>query len=79
MSLAQYNTMVTLQNGRCKICTRLPKTMPLQVDHDHRTQRVRGALCFNCNHRLLAKGLDNAMLHLAAAQYLQDNFDGRLL
>lgn len=79
LTLAQYNQMLADQNGVCKICARPPKTMPLVVDHDHRTGRCRGRLCFNCNHRLLGKGLDQAWLHQRAADYLLSDYDGRTL
>jgi hypothetical protein len=50
------------------------------VDHDHKPpHRVRGLLCFRCNHRLLGRGLENAFLHTQAANYLLSDFDGRTL
>jgi Recombination endonuclease VII len=51
--------MFTEQNGRCFICLKSPmETRPrrnLAVDHDHQTGRIRGLLCFNCNHNLLGR------------------------
>jgi hypothetical protein len=52
-----YDEQLVRQNGVCAICgkpeTRLhnmTKTlMPLSVDHNHITQRVRGLLCWSCN------------------------------
>lgn len=41
------------QSGRCFVCGRAVKTRQLAVDHDHRTDEVRGLLCsddrFGCN------------------------------
>ena len=81
LTLNQYRTMEFEQKGRCKICLRLPKVggLPLRVDHCHKTKRVRGLLCYRCNHRLLGRGLEEAWLHQAACNYLLDEFDGRML
>ena len=82
LTLKQYRQMEFDQKGRCKICLRLPKAggAPLHTDHDHgKSQRVRGLLCWRCNHRLLGRGLDQAWLHQAAVEYLLSDFDGRLL
>ena len=63
----------------CWICGRLPERGKTRyVDHDHKTLRVRGVLCFTCNYRLLGKGaLNRPELHEAAAVYLRSTFDAR--
>ena len=76
----QFKAMVRLQSGVCKICGRSPKRgKNLNVDHDHKTKRIRGALCFFCNHRLLGRGRENPDHHERAAAYLKSDFDGRTL
>lgn len=81
LSLAQYERMLFQQGGTCKICRRprKPGRRPLNVDHDHRTSRVRGLLCFTCNHHMLARGCDHPEFHDRAAEYLRSTFDGRTL
>ena len=75
----QLEALLAIKPG-CWICGRLPPK-PLKrryIDHDHKTGRVRGVLCFTCNYRLLGKGaLNEASLHLAAFTYLRDPFDAR--
>lgn len=50
---ADYQRMLDSHNGCCWICGSLPvptaRFKRLQVDHDHKTNRVRGLLCFRCN------------------------------
>ena len=57
MGKDEYTRILQEQEGRCFICQKTPyETKPrrnLAVDHDHATGRIRGLLCFNCNHRLL--------------------------
>lgn len=48
ITLAQFNAMVTEQQGKCLICERVPEDY-LVVDHCHETKRVRGLLCSGCN------------------------------
>ena len=36
----------------CWICGAAPKTRRLHIDHDHRTDQIRGLLCHSCNRRL---------------------------
>jgi Recombination endonuclease VII len=42
----QYKIKLRCQKNRCAICGR-PK--PKLLDHDHKTNRVRGILCVQCN------------------------------
>ena len=73
----QYARMLKLQGGRCKLCHREPKTRRLDVDHDHQTKRVRGLLCFRCNHRWVAQ--NTAASAPLLLPYLRSTFDGRNL
>lgn len=44
-----YRQMIKDQRGLCKICKRPPGKVRLSVDHDHKTEKVRGLLCGPCN------------------------------
>lgn len=46
---AHVDAMLAEQGGGCAVCG---KPDPEHVDHDHRTNEVRGMLCFNCNQAL---------------------------
>jgi len=47
-----YTALWEKQGGGCAICGNPPKTRRLHVDHNHRTGKVRGLLCFRCNRGL---------------------------
>lgn len=53
---AAYHAMLDAQGGACAIegCNRTPKTRRFHVDHNHRTNRVRGLLC-HWHNRILPK------------------------
>jgi len=46
MTAAEFEALVTMQDGRCAICK---CELPLDIDHDHDTDEVRGLLCRDCN------------------------------
>lgn len=48
MPLAELKSLLDKQKGLCKICER-PYEDKFQIDHDHKTGRVRGLLCRACN------------------------------
>lgn len=60
------------QNGVCQICNTKPTKMRKQlfIDHDHKTGRVRGLLCNECNFGL-GKFQDNSSLLRNAASYVE--------
>jgi hypothetical protein len=71
----QYGRLVTERGGEyCDLCRSTPKTRRLHIDHDHKTGRIRGLLCFRCNRNLptyatpewLRKAADYLDQHLAA-------------
>ena len=70
-----YTAMLEAQNFSCKIC-RKPykqgKYWSMDVDHDHRTGRVRGLLCRQCN-IVIGMADDNPVILLRAIQYLKGN------
>ncbi len=55
ITLADYDRMFEEQNGRCWMCQRPGNKFGrgrmgrLHVDHNHKTGKVRGLLCYCCN------------------------------
>lgn len=45
----QYLSLLDKQNNCCAVCGISFKDKRPHVDHDHKTGRVRGVLCQNCN------------------------------
>ncbi len=68
ITLADVEAMTEAQGGLCKIC-RIPQERTLCVDHDHKTGRVRGLLCFACN-RGIGSLRDNTSILHASIRYL---------
>lgn len=56
-ALAQHKNLIKAQNNLCAICARpevkkdkpTGKVCSLSIDHCHKTGKVRGLLCFDCN------------------------------
>ena len=67
LTVDQYQNMVLTQNGKCAICH---EETELQVDHCHKTNRVRGLLCFKCN-IAIAHFNDSPYLLAEATKYLE--------
>ncbi len=69
----KYNEILKSQNETCKICkTYSYHNTNLSIDHCHKTGKVRGLLCRNCN---LALGLFNDDIELLkeSIKYLESN------
>lgn len=49
ITLEQYNEMLSAQNDRCALCGTEKNGKTFHVDHDHKTGKVRGILCYKCN------------------------------
>ena len=65
------NTLLEMfadQEKRCAICGKLCER--LAVDHDHKSMKIRGLLCYSCNTGL-GNFYDNPVSLRAAADYLE--------
>ncbi len=69
VTLADYEEMLRDQDGRCAVCGKIQERA-FDVDHDHKTGKVRGLLCTSCN-RMLGHSGDSPELLIAGADYLR--------
>ena len=70
-SVIKYNELLEKQNYVCAICLEKPEDgHVLEVDHDHKTGKVRGLLCSFCNTKLVCKRNTIDIL-LRAVDYLR--------
>ena len=51
LSVEDYESMLNTQDYKCKICgiKEYSKGKRLNIDHDHKTGKIRDLLCHNCN------------------------------
>ena len=78
LTTEQYQEMFKKQNGVCAICKK-PETrkgrnsaiLLLSVDHNHKTKKVRGLLCQECN-LLLGYSHDSIIILKEAIRYLKN-------
>jgi hypothetical protein len=71
ITIEYYDDILKAQGGVCAICgTDVPGgTGRFHVDHDHKTGKIRGLLCSNCN-AMLGYSKDSIDIHLNAIKYL---------
>lgn len=74
LTIQDFDALLAQQNNSCAICKGPPagKYSVFVVDHDHRTNKVRGLLCSICN---MGIGLlkDNVEVLKAAVLYLEQS------
>ena len=63
-----YNTLIERCQGKCEVCLR--PIDKLCIDHCHKTNKVRGVLCNNCNTALGLVG-DNVTTLTKLIQWLE--------
>jgi hypothetical protein len=70
ISVSEYESMLEQQGGGCYICGKKPEDKrALDIDHDHKTGKVRGLLCSNHNRGIGLLNDDISFL-ARAIQYL---------
>ena len=71
LTLAQYEALRVGQRGKCAICGALGR---LCVDHCHKTGKVRGLLCSQCNYSLVGAIEKNGLKNTEKAlKYLKNS------
>jgi hypothetical protein len=72
-ALKEWTRLFVAQGGHCAICD---EAEGLHVDHNHKTLKVRGLLCYNHNNGL-GRFQDNPVALIKAANYIvaTDNID----
>jgi len=73
ITLEIYNKFLEEQNYCCKICLKNNNEFKqaLSVDHCHKTGKIRGLLCYNCN-RGIGLLQDDFKICMKAAEYLKN-------
>lgn len=66
-----YQQLFESQAGLCAICA---QPHPLEIDHNHETEHVRGLLCGRCN-KAIGLLLDNPDLAKRAMLYLLEKME----
>jgi hypothetical protein len=72
ITATDYDAMHKSQGGKCAICGRTNRARNLDVDHCHKTGRVRGLLCSACN-RAIGCLDDSVERAIGAAKYLMSD------
>lgn len=71
IGLRRWYQILRRQGGVCPVCSReFSSARKPVVDHDHKTGKVRGLLCRNCNHRVVGRHRDWRLLK-RASDYLK--------
>lgn len=56
-----------LDEGNCVICLReWSDAVRPCVDHDHKSTEIRGVICLYCNHRIVGRHRDGALIRRVA-------------
>lgn len=68
ITLQQFNNMVKLQDNKCNICKNQLEIK--HIDHCHKTNKIRGILCPNCNTGI-GQLKENEEILLNAIEYIR--------
>lgn len=72
ISPEEYRQLYEKYNSCCAICGRNEKILKgsLHIDHNHKNNKIRGLLCYDCN-RALGLFKDNPLILMKAIKYIQ--------
>jgi len=78
LSGSEHSALLEKQRGVCAICRKteatihLKKPLRLSIDHDHKTGKARGLLCYLCNHLVGHMERSGMSLVTRALEYLRE-------
>jgi hypothetical protein len=74
ITLEEHDRMLTQQKERCLGCNKHQSDLKkiLGVDHDHKTGKVRGLLCDDCN-QVIGRAKDDVKILKRLIKYLNKN------
>ncbi len=75
-----YDILLTKQNGKCAICGVHTDFInkSLSLDHDHKTNKLRGLLCGKCNF-VIGNANDNVQVLEQAIEYLKRHSESPII
>lgn len=71
ITIEQFEEILAAQGNVCAVCKQGDKVFC--VDHNHKTLKIRGIVCLNCNLRVIGGARDKDELLINAAEYVQRN------
>jgi hypothetical protein len=71
ITLVEFEAILAAQGGVCAVCKQGDKVFC--VDHNHKTLKIRGVICLNCNLRVIGGARDKDELLINAAAYVINN------
>ncbi len=79
MTIADYDLMYVIQDGRCAMCGRQDNydRQHFDIDHDHYSGKARGLLCNKCN-RLVGLGENMCLVNENLLKQVEKYLTGRV-
>jgi hypothetical protein len=71
VSLEIFEAILAAQGNVCAVCKMPDKVFCL--DHNHKTLKIRGVVCLNCNLRVIGGARDQDHKLINAAEYVTNN------
>lgn len=71
ITIEQFEEILAAQGNVCAVCKQGDKVFC--VDHNHKTLKIRGIVCLNCNLRVIGGARDKDELLINAAEYVTNN------
>lgn len=71
ITIEQFEAILESQGNKCPVC--LGEDKIFCVDHNHKTMKIRGIVCSNCNLRVIGGARDQDYKLINAAEYVTNN------